>query len=146
VAMKSYKSAAMLCKKVKSKNSKTLFQAHFFEAVEGLAALTMGNFLHAVICFKNCCFESLQEHPLPMLSSCDIGLYLGLCALASYNREDLFKLFNDPNCREFIELVSPVKALLDNFYRAFYSSCVVVLRELQLIYILLKLHRNCFYA
>ncbi|XP_011035131.1 PREDICTED: COP9 signalosome complex subunit 1-like isoform X1 [Populus euphratica] len=62
----------------------------------------------------------------------DVATYGGLCALASFDRMELkSKVIDNPNFRNFLELVPEVRELIHDFYSSHYASCLDYLGNLK---------------
>ncbi|KAJ4777339.1 COP9 signalosome complex subunit 1 [Rhynchospora pubera] len=62
----------------------------------------------------------------------DVGLYGGLCALASFDRTELkTKVIDNVGFRNFLELVPEVRELINDFYASRYASCLEYLEKLK---------------
>ncbi|KAI5564442.1 hypothetical protein POPTR_014G075500v4 [Populus trichocarpa] len=62
----------------------------------------------------------------------DVATYGGLCALASFDRTELkSKVIDNPNFRNFLELVPEVRELIHDFYSSHYASCLDYLGNLK---------------
>ena len=62
----------------------------------------------------------------------DVALYGGLCALATFEREDMKRsVLDNPRFRNFLELYPAVRELLQDFYNSRYGSCLSYLSALQ---------------
>uniref|UniRef100_A0A6M2F069 PCI domain-containing protein n=1 Tax=Populus davidiana TaxID=266767 RepID=A0A6M2F069_9ROSI len=62
----------------------------------------------------------------------DVATYGGLCALASFDRAELkSKVIDNPNFRNFLELVPEVRELIHDFYSSHYASCLDYLGNLK---------------
>eukprot|EP00238_Polyblepharides_amylifera_P015908 CAMPEP_0196584436 /NCGR_PEP_ID=MMETSP1081-20130531/47059_1 /TAXON_ID=36882 /ORGANISM="Pyramimonas amylifera, Strain CCMP720" /LENGTH=415 /DNA_ID=CAMNT_0041905639 /DNA_START=73 /DNA_END=1320 /DNA_ORIENTATION=- len=67
-----------------------------------------------------------------VISSQDIALYGGLCALASFDRSELKeKVIDNSMFRNYLELVPEVRELISDFYAARYASCLGYLESLR---------------
>jgi len=62
----------------------------------------------------------------------DVALYGGLCALASFDRNELKnKLIDNGGFRTLLELFPEVRELVHDFYNSKYASCLEYLRKLK---------------
>jgi len=67
-----------------------------------------------------------------VISSQDVALYGGLCALASFDRAELrTKLIENTGFRTFLELFPEVRELVHDFYGSRYASCLKYLEKLR---------------
>ncbi|KAL1498555.1 hypothetical protein AB1Y20_013874 [Prymnesium parvum] len=67
-----------------------------------------------------------------VLSLQDVALYGGLCALASFSRDELkSKLIDNGGFRTLLELFPDVRELINDFYHSKYASCLQYLRKLE---------------
>jgi len=67
-----------------------------------------------------------------IISSQDVGIYGGLTALATFDRQELKKkVIDDVSFRNFLELVPEVRELINDFYASRYASCLKYLEKLK---------------
>ncbi|RLN10639.1 hypothetical protein BBJ28_00005218 [Nothophytophthora sp. Chile5] len=60
----------------------------------------------------------------------DIALYGGICALASFKREELKeKVINNSSFKAFLELLPWLRELISDFYSSNYASCLQTLEK-----------------
>ncbi|KAK9322688.1 26S proteasome subunit RPN7-domain-containing protein [Lipomyces orientalis] len=119
----------------------------YLKAVRGLWALAQGNFAVAASTFLTVPVESLTQSAAaaaaaaPAASSAaksrhkptytitefvtvnDVAVIIGLCSLASYDRNALKDLLdNNANCKEFLQSEAHIRTLLDSFVLFDYKS------------------------
>jgi len=67
-----------------------------------------------------------------VISTQDIALYGGLCALAAFDRSELrAKLIDNTGFRSYLELFPDVRELVNDFYASRYASCLAYLEKLK---------------
>lgn len=67
-----------------------------------------------------------------MLHAEDIALYGGICALASFKREELKeKVINNSSFKAFLELLPWLRELITDFYSSNYASCLQTLEQIK---------------
>lgn len=95
----------------------------------GLTQLASGAFRDAAKSFLECP-PTLGSSYNDVLSSNDVAIYGGLCALASMERGQLKKEVLDNNdFRNFLELEPQMRKAISYFHTAKYSSCLLILEE-----------------
>ncbi|XP_067143763.1 COP9 signalosome complex subunit 1 isoform X2 [Centruroides vittatus] len=81
------------------------------------------NFLQAS--FDHCDFPDL-------LSSNNVAMYGGLCALASFDRQELLKnIISSSSFKLFLELEPQLRDIIFRFYESKYASCLKLLDEIK---------------
>ncbi|KAL5058454.1 hypothetical protein RYX36_030058 [Vicia faba] len=74
----------------------------------------------------------LGSHYNEVISSQDVAMYGGLCALATFDRAELKnKVIDNTVFRNFLELVPEVRELINNFYSSRYAVCLEYLGNLK---------------
>tara|TARA_R110002050_G_scaffold162805_1_gene292678 strand:+ start:1367 stop:2617 length:1251 start_codon:yes stop_codon:yes gene_type:complete len=101
------------------------------ECSAGLARMKQGEYRDAARYFSLVPFE-LESNFSEVIAPSDVGLYGTLCALATYNRDELYTLKskNQP-FKNFLELVPVVRELLSDFYCSRYDKCIDYLKLLR---------------
>ncbi|WIA41006.1 hypothetical protein OEZ86_004647 [Tetradesmus obliquus] len=67
-----------------------------------------------------------------VISSADVALYGGLCALASFDRSELrSQVINNIGFREFMELYPEVREIVNDFHNSRYATCFAALEALR---------------
>ncbi|KAM9967382.1 hypothetical protein ACTFIW_001466 [Dictyostelium discoideum] len=75
-----------------------------------------------------------------IISPQDIAYYGGLCALATFDRNELKKkVIDDPMFKNYLELVPELRELINDFYNTKYGSCLKYLDKMKPI-LLLDIH------
>lgn len=65
-----------------------------------------------------------------IISANDIAVYGGLCALASYDRQELkTKVLSNSSFKSYLELEPQIREMIDAFYHAKYSVCLELLES-----------------
>ena len=65
-----------------------------------------------------------------IISANDIAVYGGLCALASYDRQELkAKVLSNSSFKSYLELEPHIREMIDAFYHAKYSVCLELLES-----------------
>lgn len=102
----------------------------------GLSYLTSGNFREAAKTFLDCP-NTLGNTWNEVISSNDVAIYGGLCALASMNRSQLKSEVLDNNeFRNFLELEPHIRRAITFFYSAKYNACLSILQTYKNDYLL----------
>jgi len=106
--------------------------AHVAEikAACGLASLHGRRYHEAARRFSEIGFDGTAGLPR-ILSTEDVAVYGGLCALAEYNRRDLKSLIEDSNFKAFTETIPVVHTMLVSFSRSNYAECLAALESLR---------------
>lgn len=105
-------------------------------AAMGLHYMCAGQFKEAANAFLHTDF-SLGDTYTEMISSNDIAVYGGLCALASMSRGELqSKVLDNPNFRSFLELEPHIRRAINSFCASKYSQCLEVLESYRADYLL----------
>ncbi|KAH7474632.1 hypothetical protein PRIC1_013236 [Phytophthora ramorum] len=97
----------------------------------GLVALHEKNYHAAASKFIECNAE-IGANYSEVLHAEDIALYGGICALASFQREELKeKVINNPSFKAFLELLPWLRELITDFYSSNYASCLQTLEKMK---------------
>lgn len=109
------------------------------QAAMGLSLLHGGEYRDAAISFLNT-DPTLGDRYNEVLTSNDVAVYGGLCALASMEREDLqSKVLDSSSFRNFLELEPHIRRAITFFCSAKYAPCLDILEAYRADY-LLDLH------
>jgi COP9 signalosome complex subunit 1 len=93
-------------------------------AAAGLAHLDAKKYKQAAKKFIETYFE-LGNSFSDVISPFDIAIYGGLCALATYDRPELKKrVIDNPDFKNYLDLVSDMRDLINDFYNSKYGSCL----------------------
>lgn len=96
----------------------------------GIAELGLGRFEASALSFLQ---VDINYFYFPeMISSNNVAIYAGLCALATFDRPNLRKNFiqNSP-FKAFLELEPDIRDVIHNFYNSKYSLCLKKLADLK---------------
>ena len=105
-------------------------------AAMGLQQMDSGDFREAAVSFLMT-DASLGESYNEVLTSNDVAVYGGLCALASMTRTELqTKVLEDANFRNFLELEPHIRRAINFFCSAKYSQCLEILKSYRADYLL----------
>eukprot|EP00873_Tetraselmis_striata_P032937 jgi/Tetstr1/453201/TSEL_040218.t1 len=97
----------------------------------GLAALANKKYKLAARKFVEVPVE-LQNNYSEAFSSQDVATYGGLCALASFDRQELeARVINNIPFLEFLELVPEVREMIHDYYNSRYASCLKYLDSIR---------------
>jgi len=103
---------------------------------QGLQYMSLGEFKEAANSFLNTDF-SLGDTYNEVISSNDVAVYGGLCALASMNRSELqTKVLDNANFRSFLELEPHIRRAINSFCASKYSQCLDILESYRADYLL----------
>lgn len=99
----------------------------------GLALLTAGNFRQAAIQFTSAPFTASDDASAGVLAAFlsdalaleDVAIYGGLCALVSFDREEMAaRVLASPSFGNYLELAPAVRDALSDFHAARYAACL----------------------
>lgn len=123
--------ASNFISKVADASASTITQSKL-KAASGLVALHGGNFYEAAKHFMEVDPE-LENHFCNVISAEDIAFYGGLCALASFKRNDMKKLVVEKKnfINNFLILIPPLRSLCIDFYNGSYGSCIKTLESMK---------------
>ncbi|TDH65779.1 hypothetical protein CCR75_001338 [Bremia lactucae] len=97
----------------------------------GLVALHDKKYHTAASKFIECSAEIGASYN-EVLHAEDIALYGGICALASFTREELKeKVMNNSSFKAFLELLPWLRELISAFYSSNYASCLQALEKMK---------------
>lgn len=95
----------------------------------GLAHLDSAKFKLAAKKFASVSFTQFQQFN-DVLSSNDIAIYGGLCALSSLDRKELKQcVFENTEFKQFLELEPELRDIINNFYNSKYGACLNLLEK-----------------
>ncbi|XP_014782384.1 COP9 signalosome complex subunit 1 isoform X2 [Octopus bimaculoides] len=96
----------------------------------GLADLATGKYKSAAKNFLQASFDNFKYPEL--LSSSNVATYGALCALASFDRQELQKnVISSSSFKLFLESDSQLRDILHMFYQSKYDSCLKLLDEIK---------------
>jgi len=117
------------------------------KCASGLAELAHKNYKAAARLFLQVSFDHLDYSQV--LSAHDVAIYGGLCALATFDREDLYKkVLSSSSFKQFLELQPQLRDILHKFYSSKYATCLDLLAKMKdnlLLDIYLSPHVNKLY-
>ena len=106
-------------------------------AAQGLQYMSLGDFKEAANSFLATEFAALGDSYNEVISSNDIAVYGGLCALASMTRGELqHKVLDNANFRSFLELEPHIRRAINYFCASKYSQCLDILESYKADYLL----------
>ncbi len=109
------------------------------QAAMGLSQMHAGEYREAAVSFLNT-DPSLGDKYNEVLTSNDVAVYGGLCALASMSREELqVQVLDNTTFRNFLELEPHIRRAINFFCSAKYTQCLDILEAYRADY-LLDLH------
>eukprot|EP00168_Porphyra_purpurea_P018133 TRINITY_DN6609_c0_g1_i3.p2 TRINITY_DN6609_c0_g1~~TRINITY_DN6609_c0_g1_i3.p2 ORF type:complete len:381 (-),score=186.45 TRINITY_DN6609_c0_g1_i3:304-1446(-) len=106
----------------------------------GLALLAAGKFRAAAIQFTSTPFTATDDASAAVLAANlsdalaleDVAIYGGLCALATFDREEMAsQVLASPAFGNYLELVPAVREALNDFHAARYGSCLAAVAALE---------------
>lgn len=114
----------------------------------GLAELAQKQYKAAARLFLQAVFDYCDY--AEVISLHDVAVYGGLCALASFDREELQKkVLSSSSFKLFLELDPQLRDILHKFYASKYASCLLMLDQIKdnlLLDIFLSPHVNSLYT
>lgn len=118
----------------------------------GLAELASKKYKKAAKLFLNANFDHFNQDNSAagdLLSINNVALYGGLTALATFDREELYKcVIASSSFKLFLELEPQLRDAISKFYHSAYAKCLSILREIRdnlLLDIYLQPHVNQLY-
>jgi COP9 signalosome complex subunit 1 len=106
------------------------------QAAMGLQQMCSGDYREAAVSFLST-DPILADSYNDVLTSNDIAVYAGLCALASMSRTELqLRVLENPNFRAFLELEPHVRRAISFFCASKYSQCLEILESYRADYLL----------
>ncbi|KAK1858049.1 hypothetical protein I4F81_000663 [Pyropia yezoensis] len=106
----------------------------------GLALLAAGKFRQAAIQFTSAPFTATDDASAAVLAASlsdalaleDVAIYGGLCALASFNREEMAsRVLASPAFGNYLELAPAVRDALSDFHAARYATCLTAIASVE---------------
>uniref|UniRef100_A0A8D0VD68 G protein pathway suppressor 1 n=1 Tax=Sus scrofa TaxID=9823 RepID=A0A8D0VD68_PIG len=96
----------------------------------GLAELAARKYKQAAKCFLLAAFDHCDFPEL--LSPSNVAVYGGLCALATFDRQELQRnVISSSSFKLFLELEPQVRDIIFKFYESKYASCLKMLDEMK---------------
>ncbi|XP_043954937.1 COP9 signalosome complex subunit 1 isoform X1 [Gambusia affinis] len=96
----------------------------------GLAELASRKYKPAAKCFLQASFDHCDCPEL--LSPSNVAVYGGLCALASFDRQELQRnVISSSSFKLFLELEPQIRDIIFKFYESKYASCLKLLDEIK---------------
>uniref|UniRef100_A0A8C9MBR3 G protein pathway suppressor 1 n=1 Tax=Panthera tigris altaica TaxID=74533 RepID=A0A8C9MBR3_PANTA len=96
----------------------------------GLAELAARKYKQAAKCFLLASFDHCDFPEL--LSPSNVAVYGGLCALATFDRQELQRnVISSSSFKLFLELEPQVRDIIFKFYESKYASCLKMLDEMK---------------
>jgi COP9 signalosome complex subunit 1 len=106
------------------------------QAALGLQQMAMSEYHEAALSFLSC-DANLGESYNEILTSNDVAVYGGLCALSSMSRSELqTKVLENANFRNFLELEPHIRRAINHFCASKYSQCLDILESYRADYLL----------
>jgi COP9 signalosome complex subunit 1 len=106
------------------------------QAATGLQQMSTADFREAALSFVGT-DPSLGDSYSDLLTSNDVAVYGGLCALASMSRSELqSKVLENPSFRSFLELEPHIRRAITFFCGSKYSQCLEILESHRTEYLL----------
>ncbi|GAB0495785.1 hypothetical protein MMPV_007090 [Pyropia vietnamensis] len=106
----------------------------------GLALLAAGKFRQAAIQFTSAPFTATDDASAAVLAASlsdalaleDVAIYGGLCALASFDREEMAsRVLASPAFGNYLELAPAVRDALSDFHAARYAACLTAIATVE---------------
>lgn len=114
----------------------------------GLAELALKKYKSAAKHFLQASFDHCEYKEL--ISPHNVAVYGGLCALASFDRQELrTKVLSNNSFKLFLELDPQVRDVLHKFYESQYAGCLKILDDIKENFLLdmyLSSHINTLYS
>lgn len=105
-------------------------------AAQGLQCMALGEYKEAANAFLSV-EVTLGDTYNEILSSNDVAVYGGLCALASMSRSELkSRVLDNTNFRSFLELEPHIRRAINSFCASKYSQCLEILELYRADYLL----------
>jgi len=137
--------AAATTDKQKKSNQEILAK---LKCASGLAELAQKQYKAAARLFLQVSFDHLDY--CEILSAHDVAIYGGICALASFDRDELQKkVLSSSAFKQFLELQPQLRDILHKFYASQYATCLNLLEQMKdnlRLDIFLSPHINKLYA
>ncbi|XP_034661212.1 COP9 signalosome complex subunit 1b-like [Drosophila subobscura] len=95
----------------------------------GLAEMQLKKYKAAAEHFLNANFDHFE---LPeMISTNNVAVYGGLCALATFDRPELRRLLSSQSFKHFLEMEPQLRDIVVLFHESKYASCLTLLDEIR---------------
>jgi len=115
--------AVVATDKQKKSNAEILAK---LKCASGLAELAQRQYKNAARLFLQVSFDHLDYSEI--LSAQDVAIYGGICALATFDREELQKkVLSSSSFKQFLELQPQLRDILHKFYSSQYAVCLKLL-------------------
>ncbi|KAI8913549.1 signalosome subunit 1 [Gorgonomyces haynaldii] len=98
-------------------------------SVQALVDLKAGALKKAAKGFMDVQFEQFQSSDY--LSQIDVAVYGGLCALATFDRQEMKKMLENHNFKQFLELEPQIRELVEAFYNCRYGVCMDIMAKIK---------------
>ena len=113
--------------KQKKSNSEILAK---LKCASGLAELAQKQYKTAARLFLQVSFDHLDYSEV--LSAHDVAVYGGICALATFDRDELQKkVLSSSSFKQFLELQPQLRDILHKFYASQYATCLNLLDQMK---------------
>jgi len=118
------------------------------KCANGLAELSQKSYIKAARHFLEVSFDNLDYGQV--LSPSDVAIYGGICALATFDRQELHKkVLSSSSFKQFLELQPQLRDILYKFYASQYATCLDLLNKMKdnlLLDMFLSPHVNKLYS
>ncbi|XP_066921447.1 COP9 signalosome complex subunit 1-like isoform X2 [Clytia hemisphaerica] len=118
------------------------------KCANGLAELSQKSYIKAARHFLEVSFDNLDYGQV--LSPSDVAIYGGICALATFDRQELHKkVLSSSSFKHFLELQPQLRDILYKFYASQYATCLDLLNKMKdnlLLDMFLSPHVNKLYS
>ncbi|XP_034496287.1 COP9 signalosome complex subunit 1 isoform X1 [Ailuropoda melanoleuca] len=112
------------------RDSQTQATVTKLKCAAGLAELAARKYKQAAKCFLLASFDHCDFPEL--LSPSNVAVYGGLCALATFDRQELQRnVISSSSFKLFLELEPQVRDIIFKFYESKYASCLKMLDEMK---------------
>ena len=102
------------------------------QCAAGLADLASKKYKSAARNFLAANFDHFTGDNGEILSSNNVALYGGLCALATYDRNELLKdVISSASFKLFLELEPQLRDAISKFYNSMYAKCLTILGDIK---------------
>lgn len=138
-------SISTLNDKQKKYNSSILAK---LKCAAGLAELAQKRYKASARLFLEVSFDNLDY--TQVLSASDVAVYGGICALATFDRQELHKkVLSSSSFKQFLELQPQLRDILHKFYSSQYATCLELLNRIKdnlMLDLFLSPHLNKLYS
>lgn len=118
------------------------------KCASGLAELSQKHYKEAARHFLQVSFDNLDYSKV--LAPSDIAIYGGICALATFDRQELHKkVLSSSSFKQFLELQPELRDIIVKFYASQYATCLNLLTKIKdnlLLDLFLSPHVNKLYS